>query len=65
MPIAGERHLTTVLAAYTAHYNEHRPHRSLGQRPPAPRSEVSDVADIKIRRRRILTGMINEYEQAA
>jgi hypothetical protein len=26
--VAGERHLANVLACYTAHYNEHRPHRS-------------------------------------
>src|SRR3954470_7461894 len=44
MLITGERHLATVLASYTAHYNEHRPHRSLGQRPPEPRSNVADVA---------------------
>jgi putative transposase len=31
MLIAGERHLATVLASYTTHYNEHRPHRSIGQ----------------------------------
>jgi hypothetical protein len=32
--IVGRRHLERVVVAYTAHYNEHRPHRSLGQRPP-------------------------------
>ena len=65
MLIAGERHLATVLASYTAHYNEHRPHRSLGQRPPAPRSQVSRLTAAKVRRRPILAGLINEYEQAA
>jgi putative transposase len=63
--IAGARHLETVLASYTAHYDEHRPHRSLGQRPPAPRSHVCDVTADKIRRRPILDGLINEYAQAA
>jgi putative transposase len=31
--IVNERHLATVLAEYTRHYNGHRPHRSLGQQP--------------------------------
>jgi hypothetical protein len=34
MLILGRRHLETVLADYVMHYNEHRPHRSLGQAPP-------------------------------
>jgi putative transposase len=63
--IIGERHLATVLVEYTSHYNEHRPHRSLGQRPPRPSSEVSDVAIARVRRRPILGGLINEYSQAA
>jgi hypothetical protein len=40
--IAGERHLTSVLTEYTEHYNSHRPHRSLGQRPPNPPPQVVD-----------------------
>ncbi len=31
MMIFGHRHLEHVLAEYVAHYNKHRPHRSLGQ----------------------------------
>jgi putative transposase len=34
MLIVGRRHLETVLSEYVAHYNQHRPHRSLDQRPP-------------------------------
>ncbi|MFC5001762.1 integrase core domain-containing protein [Dactylosporangium cerinum] len=34
--IAGERHLTSVLTEYAAHYNGHQPHRSLDQQPPNP-----------------------------
>ncbi|WP_309238661.1 integrase core domain-containing protein [Actinoplanes aureus] len=60
MLIVGERHLTAVLANYTRHYNEHRPHRSLGQRPPEPRSAAA-----KVNRRPVLDGLINEYAQAA
>jgi putative transposase len=32
--ILGRRHLQHVLATYVAHYNQHRPHRALAQRPP-------------------------------
>jgi putative transposase len=32
--IHGERHLRRILAGYTRHYNEHRPHQSREQRPP-------------------------------
>lgn len=34
--IYNQRHLTHVLAEYVRHYNTHRPHRSLDQRPPLP-----------------------------
>ncbi|WP_236076598.1 integrase core domain-containing protein, partial [Streptomyces coffeae] len=34
--ITGQRHLHLVVNEYAQHYNQHRPHRSLGQRPPAP-----------------------------
>ena len=37
MLITGERHLRLVLDEYTGHYNAHRPHRALQQRPPAGR----------------------------
>ena len=63
--IIGERHLATVLDGYTAHYNGHRPHRSLCQRPPAPRSQLVDRPATKVQRRPILGGLINEYAQAA
>jgi putative transposase len=63
--VAGERHLATVLSSYTEHYNQHRPHRSLGQRPPAPRSDVTDLTAAQVKRRPILDGLINEYTQAA
>ncbi|MFF4625675.1 integrase core domain-containing protein [Nonomuraea jabiensis] len=64
--IFGERHLRTVLAEYTDHYNRHRPHRSLGLRPP--NDDDSDVIPLplgRIERRQILDGLINEYQRAS
>jgi putative transposase len=70
--ILGRRHLQDVLATYTLHYNEHRPHRSLGQRPPLSKSPASDeqaaanVIDLdRVRRRDLLGGLIREYRLAA
>jgi putative transposase len=34
MLIAGQRHLRLVLGEYADHYNTHRPHRTLSQKPP-------------------------------
>ena len=65
MLIFGERHLRRVLAAYAAHYNGRRPHRSLTSRPPRPDAPVPEPIRGKIRRRPILGGLINEYEAAA
>src|SRR5205823_581798 len=65
MLIVGERHLTTVLTEYATHYNEHRPHRWLGQRPPDPPSQVADLTAARVRRHPILGGLINKYAQAA
>ena len=60
-----ERQLRVLLGDYVAHYNEHRPHRSLGQRAPAG----ADVAAIglaePIQRRATCVGLINEYHTAA
>jgi hypothetical protein len=33
--IVGRRQLEQIVRAYISHHNEHRPHRSLEQRPPA------------------------------
>jgi len=67
MLIAGLRHLRWVLDEYVAHYNQHRPHRARYLRPP-DRSEsiivpVRDLAAERIRRRKILGGLIHEYER--
>jgi len=69
MLILGRRHLEAVLAEYVEHYNAHRPHRSIGQRPPA-RSEatpstISDVDAARLRRADRLGGLIHEYRMVA
>jgi putative transposase len=61
--IYGERHLRQVLTEYLAHYNQHRPHRALGCRPPQP--PPASLPAQRFRRRRILHGLINEYKPAA
>ncbi len=65
MLIAGERHLTAVLSEYTAHYNGHRPHRSLNQRRPNRPVDVADTTCTRVRRRPVLGGLINKYSRAA
>jgi putative transposase len=68
----GRLHLHHVLAADVAHYNEHRPHRSLRQRPPlatqmtSAERPVAAVSDLeRVRRRDLLGGLIHEYQLAA
>ena len=70
--IVGRRHLQHVLATYALHYNQHRPHRSLEQRPPrgtsppASDEQAADVVDLdRLRRRDLLGGLIREYRLAA
>ena len=65
MLIINRRHLRAVLTEYVAHFNDHRPHRALGQAaplrslpPPAPPSQFQ-------RRRDLLGGLIHEYAQVA
>jgi putative transposase len=69
--ILGRSHLRHVLTAYVAHYNGHRPHRALEQRPPLSqplpeeraRAEVIDLDSV--RRNDLLGGLIHEYRLAA
>ena len=66
--IVNRRHLERVLPAYIRHYNEHRPHRSLNQRPPIeepPPGSETDVDFDHVRRRDLLGGLIHEYKIAA
>jgi hypothetical protein len=66
--IAGPRHLRAVIDAYVAHYNRHRPHRARNLRPPDHDDITAPVIGLmaaRIRRRKVLGGLIHEYERAA
>jgi transposase InsO family protein len=66
--VVNRRHLERVLPIYIRHYNEHRPHRSLRQRPPIeqpPPGPETVVALDRVRRRDVLAGLIHEYKAAA
>jgi putative transposase len=69
MLIAGPRHLHAVLDEYVTHYNRHRPHRARNLRPPdredVVAASVTDLAVARIGRRKVLGGLIHEYERAA
>ena len=58
------RHAQQVLTDYVRHFNEHRAHQSLQQRPPLYNScaVIDHGASI---RRRVLGGVVNEYRRAA
>jgi putative transposase len=66
---AGQGHLRAVLEEYVAHYNQHRPHRARNLRPPdsgeITTAPVTDLATARIRRHKVLGGLIHEYERAA
>ena len=63
--IWNEAQLRALLGEYVAHYNEHRPHRTLGQRAPA-REQVAAIRLAKpIQRHATCGGLINEYHTAA
>ena len=68
--IEAVQHLRAVLAEYQVHYNGARPHQGIAQRVPDTRHDTPPPAmtdlDIKrIRRKPILSGLINEYAHAA
>jgi putative transposase len=66
MLIFGGRQLGSVLAEYVDHYNDHRPHRALGQAPPLKPSEPVVLASPgRVVRRDRLGGLIHEYAQVA
>jgi putative transposase len=61
----GPRHLDIVLRAYVQHFNAHRPHRSLDQRPPVGGAPPRSGATVRPLRRDRLGGLIHEYVQVA
>ena len=65
--ILSERHLDLMLRDYLIHYNRHRPHQSRQQQPPdIERQPDRDVTGLRsVRRRPVVTGLINEYHHAA
>jgi transposase InsO family protein len=70
--VLGRRHLERVVRVYAEHYNEHRPHRSLAQRPPLAKPPLAARAPSRkplpldrLRRRDRLGGLLHEYELAA
>jgi len=65
MLILNRRQLGTVLAEYVAHFNAHRPHRTLNQAAPLqPLPPPASPSQLHIRRRDRLGGLIHEYSQA-
>jgi putative transposase len=68
--VLGEAHLRAVLTEYQVHYNGARPHQSIAQRVPdagrdTPPPSVTDLDTWRIRRKPVLSGLINEYRHAA
>jgi transposase InsO family protein len=66
--IVDEHHLRRVLTEYLRHYNTARPHRSLGQLAPAQagtRPPEINLAEHRIRRKQVLSGLTHEYQIAA
>ena len=57
---------TAVLRQYERHYNDHRPHRTLGQAAPLrPLPEHTTTELQRVLRRDRLGGLIHEYQQVA
>ncbi len=68
--ILSQAHLRSVLGEYQEHYNTARPHQGIYQRVPdaehrAPRVIAADFDIRQIRRKPVLSGLINEYMRAA
>ncbi len=66
--IVGERHLRRVMDSYIVHHNTGRSHQGDGLELRAPDDEQNVIPfptpTDRIRRRRVLGGLLNEYQQA-
>ena len=64
--IINQRHGASVLRQYERHYNDHHPHRNLGQAAslrPLPEHTTTELQ--RVQRRDRLGGLIHEYQQVA
>jgi putative transposase len=64
--ITNGRHAAAMLRQYEHHYNDHRPHRALGQSAPLRPLPLRTTTEThNVRRRARLGGLIHEYQQVA
>ena len=64
--IINQRQAAAQLREFPRHYNNHRPHRSLGQAAPLrPLPRRAPTEALKIQRQDRLGGLLHEYQQAA
>jgi putative transposase len=64
--VINQRHAAAVLREFACHYNDHRPHRRLGQAAPAralPQRAPTDMR--KIQRQDRVGGLLHEYQHVA
>jgi putative transposase len=68
LPIVNEEHQRRILTEYLIHYNTARSHRTLHQMPPThahAKPPQIDLAEHRIRRKKVLGGLTHEYQIAA
>ena len=63
--VFGERDLRSILKEYVEYFNQNRPHQSLDQDSPCKKHGKIDFDRTKIRRERLVDGLIVDYSIAA